>query len=66
MKKQDLQCTKSKPNEVIPHPSLIQVGELDIKGYLDCIKRVYHPNGIAPSLTTMQGGNRQPKIIVRI
>lgn len=44
-------------------PRLIQVGELDIKGQ-DIVKRVYDPNGLAPTLTTMQGGNRQPKIIV--
>ena len=37
------------------------VGELNIKGH-DCIKRVYSINGIAPTLTNMQGGNRQPKI----
>lgn len=43
-------------------PRLIHVGNLDIKG-LDVVKRVYDPNGLAPTLTTMQGGNRQPKII---
>lgn len=36
--------------------------ELDIKGQ-DCIKRVYDTGKIAPTLTTMQGGNRQPKIL---
>ena len=36
--------------------------ELDIKG-MDCIKRVYGANGISPTLNTMQGGNRQPKIL---
>lgn len=36
--------------------------ELDIKG-LECIKRVYGVDKIAPTLTTMQGGNRQPKIL---
>lgn len=39
-----------------------QVGELDIKGH-DCVKRVYSSEGISPTLTNMQGGNRQPKII---
>lgn len=39
-----------------------QVGELDIKGH-DSVKRVYSDNGISPTLTDMQGGNRQPKII---
>lgn len=40
----------------------IQVGKLDIKGR-DNIKRVYSPKGISPTIDTMQGGNRQPKII---
>lgn len=39
------------------------VGELNIKGH-DCVKRVYSGEGLAPTLTDMQGGNRQPKIIV--
>lgn len=45
-------------------PELIQVGTLDIKGH-DIVKRIYSPNGISPTLTNMQGGNRQPKIIVK-
>ena len=36
--------------------------ELDIKGQ-DCIKRVYSTDKIAPALTTMQGGLREPKIL---
>lgn len=39
-----------------------QVGMLDIKG-MDCIKSVYGADKISPALTTMQGGNRQPKIL---
>lgn len=31
------------------------VGVLDIKA-LDCVKRVYSPDGIAPTLTASQGG----------
>lgn len=42
-------------------PKLVQVGNLDIKGN-DSIKRVYSTNGLSPTLTTMTGGNRQPKI----
>lgn len=45
-------------------PKCIQVGKLDIKGH-DCVKRVYSKEGISPTLTNMQGGNRQPKIIVK-
>jgi len=36
---------------------------VDIKGY-DSIKRVYSPEGKSPTLTTMQGGHRQPKVAV--
>lgn len=39
----------------------IQVGTADIKGF-DIIKRVYSPEGKSPTLTTMQGGHRQPKV----
>tara|TARA_R110002020_G_scaffold147528_3_gene322972 strand:+ start:506 stop:1654 length:1149 start_codon:yes stop_codon:yes gene_type:complete len=42
----------------------IQVGEAEnIKGF-DIIKRVYSPNGKAPTLTTMQGGHREPKVAI--
>jgi len=41
----------------------IQVGEADLKGF-DIIKRVYSPEGKAPTLTTMGGGHREPKVIV--
>ena len=34
----------------------------DIKG-MDCIKRVYGQNGKAPTLTTMGGGHREPKVL---
>lgn len=36
---------------------------VDIKG-MDCIKRVYSIHGKAPTLTTMQGGHREPKIYI--
>ena len=44
--------------------------EIMLEGMLDCkgqevIRRVYNSKGIAPTLTTMAGGNRQPKIIVQ-
>jgi DNA (cytosine-5)-methyltransferase 3A len=47
-----------------PHKlnGLIQVGMAEnINGY-DIVKRVYSINGKSPSLTTMQGGHREPKI----
>ena len=41
---------------------IVKVGDLDIKGQ-DQIRRVYDSDGISPTLSTMQGGNRQPKIV---
>ena len=38
-----------------------QVGGADLKGY-DIIKRVYSRQGKSPTLTTMQGGWRMPKV----
>lgn len=40
---------------------LIHVGNLDMPGN-ESIKRVYSPSGVCPTLTTMTGGHRQPKI----
>ena len=37
--------------------------ELDMKGH-DIIKRVYATDRIAPTLTTMGGGNTEPKILI--
>jgi len=41
----------------------IQVGEADIKGR-DSLKRVYSPEGKAPTVTTCGGGHREPKVYV--
>ena len=38
------------------------VGKVDINGH-DYIKKVYDTDGIAPTLTTMGGGNQEPKIL---
>ena len=40
---------------------LIHLGNLQMAGN-DSIKRVYSPEGVCPTLTTMTGGHRQPKI----
>ena len=46
--------------------TMVQVGEVDnIKGF-DSIKRIYSPNGKAPTLTTMQGGHREPKVAINV
>lgn len=39
------------------------VGMLDIKGN-EQVRRVYGTDGISPTLNTMQGGNRQPKVLL--
>lgn len=39
------------------------VTNLPIKG-MDVNKRVYSGGGIAPTLSTMQGGLREPKIVI--
>src|SRR5690625_4622075 len=45
--------------EAIPE----MVGRVDLRGN-DQIRRVYSPTGVAPTLTTMQGGHQEPKTAV--
>ena len=45
-----------------PTDNTVVVGMLNIKGK-DQIKRVYGVDGVAPTLTTMQGGGQEPKIL---
>ena len=47
---------------VFSKDGLCHVGDADIKG-IDSIKRVYHKTGKAPTLTTMGGGHREPKVL---
>lgn len=49
-------------DNVVVEPRINQIGMLDIKGN-EQVRRVYGDNGLSPTLNTMQGGNRQPKII---
>ena len=42
---------------------LNQTHVLNIKGN-DSIKRIYSADGLCPSLTTMQGGHREPKVAI--
>ncbi|WP_077603632.1 DNA cytosine methyltransferase [Oceanobacillus sojae] len=37
------------------------LGHVDIKGH-DALKRVYSAEGVSPTLTTMSGGHREPKV----
>ena len=52
-----------KDNPTMSKDGLIRVGTADLKGH-DSIKRVYAQEGKAPTLTTMQGGHRQPKVAI--
>lgn len=47
--------------EVQNGDSPIMLGHIDLKGH-DAIKRVYSTTGQGPTLTTMGGGHREPKI----
>ncbi|MBW3699356.1 DNA (cytosine-5-)-methyltransferase [Bacillus aerophilus] len=42
----------------------VMLGHVDLKGH-DAIKRVYSNSGISPTITTMGGGHREPKIAVQ-
>lgn len=53
------------PKQLMEDNNIAMVGLLPIKGN-EQIRRVYGVDGIAPTLNTMQGGNRQPKIIKEI
>ena len=47
---------------VFSKEGLCRVGDADIKAK-DYNRRVYHPDGKSPTLTAMQGGHQEPKII---
>ena len=49
---------KIEPNEIS------MLGMLNIKGN-EQVRRVYGTNGLSPTLNTMQGGNREPKVLVK-
>ncbi len=53
---------KGRRQLVFSKQGLCHVAEANIKGN-DSIKRVYSPGGKSPTLTTMGGGHREPKII---
>jgi len=48
---------------VFSKDGLCHVGDADLKGN-DSIKRVYHQDGKCPTLTTMGGGHREPKVLI--
>lgn len=54
---------KNRRQLVFSKDGLCHVGNADISGF-DSVKRVYHPQGKAPTLNTCQGGWRTPKVLV--
>ena len=52
-----------KDNPTMSKDGLIRVGTADFRGH-DSIRRVYAQEGKAPTLTTMQGGHREPKVAI--
>ena len=54
---------KHRKQLVFSKDGLCHVGDADLSGN-ECIKRVYHPAGKSPTLTTMGGGHREPKTYV--
>lgn len=53
--------TQDRHGVTIIEPQML--GHIDLKGH-DAIKRVYSAEGVSPTLTTMGGGHREPKIAV--
>lgn len=53
--------TQDRHGVTISEPQM--VGHIDLKGH-DAIKRVYSAEGVSPTLTTMGGGHREPKIAI--
>ena len=57
-----LVATDYKQPKQILESTIKQVGNIDL-GNNESNNRVYSPDGLSPTLNTMQGGHRQPKII---
>lgn len=58
-------CIATRPGQRQTDNYISVAGRLDIKGQ-DQIKRVYEPHGVSPTLSTMGGVNRQPKVLEAI
>jgi DNA-cytosine methyltransferase len=55
------QYKKKSRRQLVSKPKQVGIAT-DIKGH-DILKRVYSPNGKSPTLNTMGGGNREPKVV---
>lgn len=61
MRKDWTDCMQTSHKE---QPTIKVLGRLSING-LDIIKRIYSIDGLSPTLSTMMGGQRQPKVVIR-
>ena len=64
--KAEISFTVTNPGKCRPNETYIKLNQthtLNIKGN-DSIKRIYSVDGLCPSLTTMQGGHREPKVAI--
>ena len=64
----DISFTITNPGKCRPNETYIKLNQthtLNIKGN-DSIKRIYSADGLCPSLTTMQGGHREPKVAINV
>jgi len=55
-------CPTLKARDFKDPVRILQLGMLDIRGN-EQVRRVYSSDGLSPTLNTMSGGNRQPKIL---
>ena len=53
---------KNRRQLVFSKDGLCHVGDADVSGF-QSVKRVYHPKGKSPTLSTCQGGWRTPKVL---
>lgn len=51
------------PKQILETNRCLQVADLNHYGFED-MNRVYSNDGVSPTLRTMKGGNRQPKILI--
>ena len=56
-------ATERRTGVKIIEPRCEVVGTIDIDGWQDRMRRVHSTQGIAPAMTTMGGGNLEPKIM---
>ncbi len=52
------------PKQILESNKICEIGLLNQKGWYKNNCRVYDINGIAPTITTMQGGTSKPKVLI--